>query len=231
VGERPREPPRPTLIKTLPKSSALAEIHQHPPRRPNLWLDFVSQSLHLSRPMNSMSVHQEETLSAARHLCEGWAQVLDLARAWQKESPDDPRAFYYLALGHSGLGQFVQAETAYRRALELDPSDINLWHKLGRLLYEHRNRPLDGIRCVEQALKLDPAQKVAWSNLAEMVGRLGHHVHAMMFADRALELDSQFVEAYLHKGAAARALGKKEILRDVCSALGAIPPEKFCRTM
>lgn len=177
-----------------------------------------------------MSVHQEEKLCAARRLCEGWAQVLDLARAWRKERPDDPRAFYYLALGHTGLGQFVQAETAYRRALELDPSDMDLWHRLGRLLYEHLNRPVDGIRCVEQALKLDPARKVGWSSLAEMVGRLGHHAHALMFADRALELDPHFVEAHLHKGAAARALGKKEILRDVCSALGAIPLEKFCRS-
>jgi tetratricopeptide (TPR) repeat protein len=179
--------------------------------------------------MNFMTVDQEEKLSATRHLCEGWAQVLDLARSWQKENPDDPRAFYYQALGHSGLGQFVQAETAYRRALELDPSDIKTWTNLGELLYDHLKRPLDGIRCIEQALKLDPAHKVGWANLADMVGRLGHHNHALAFADRALDLDSQFVEAYLHKGAAARALGKKEILREVCGALGSIPPEKFCR--
>jgi tetratricopeptide (TPR) repeat protein len=179
--------------------------------------------------MNSMSVYQEDKLSAARHLCEGWAQVLGHARLWRKESPDDPRAFYYLALGHSGLGQYVQAETAYRRALELDASDTKIWNSLGRLLYENLNRPMDGIRCVEQALKLDPTHKVGWATLADMVGRLGHHTHALTFADRALELDSQFVEAYLHKGAAARALGKNDILREVCNALSGIPPEKFCR--
>ena len=88
-----------------------------------------------------------------------------------------------------GLGQFVQAETAYRRALELDPSDIKTWTNLGELLYDHLKRPLDGIRCIEQALKLDPAHKVGWANLADMVGRLGHHNHALAFADRALELD------------------------------------------
>jgi tetratricopeptide (TPR) repeat protein len=194
-------------------------------------LDFFAQPVHLSPPMNSTSVDCEEEIRTARRLCEAgdWPGLLDFARAWQQKSPEDYNAFYYLALGHSGLGQYVQAETAYRRALALDESDPKVWSNLGGLLYERLKKPLDGIRCVEQALKLNPTHKLGWANLACMVGRLGHHQHAMAFADRALALDSQFVEAYLHKGAAARALGKNEVLREVCGALSAIPPEKFQR--
>jgi tetratricopeptide (TPR) repeat protein len=181
--------------------------------------------------MNSTLVDTEEECRAARRLCEAgaWFEVLNFAQAWQKQSPEDYKAFYYLALGHAGLGQFVQAETAYRRALALDDTDAKVWSNLGGLLYEHLKKPLDGIRCVEQSLKLNPDHKLGWANLAYMVGRLGHHHHAMTFADRALALDSQFVEAYLHKGAAARALGKNEVLREVCGALSALPPEKFQR--
>jgi tetratricopeptide (TPR) repeat protein len=127
------------------------------------------------------------------------------------------------------LGQYLQAETAYRRALELDDFDANTWSNLGGLLYEHLNRPVEGIRCVEKALKLNPEHKLGWANLAYMVGRLGHHQHAIAFADRALALDAMLVEAYLHKGAAAQALGKDDLLRDVCLALSTIPPEKFHR--
>jgi tetratricopeptide (TPR) repeat protein len=168
---------------------------------------------------------------AARKLCDAgaWPELIEFAREWQQQSDEEPKVFYYLALGHSGLGQFVQAETAYRRALELDDSDANTWSNLGGLLYEHLNRPVDGIRCVEKALKLNPEFKLGWANLAYMVGRLGHHQHAIAFADRALALDAHLVEAYLHKGAAARALGKNEVLRDVCSGLSAIPVEKFRR--
>lgn len=181
--------------------------------------------------MNSGSVNLEEESVVARRLCEAgaWFQVIEHAQAWQKESPDDYKAFYYMALGHAGLGQFVQAETAYRRALALDDSDAKVWTNLGGLLYDRLNRPVDGIRCVERALKLDPAHKLGWSNLAGMAGRLGYHDRAIMFADRAIALDPHYVEAHLHKGAAARALKRKEVLREVCDALSAIPPEKFRR--
>jgi tetratricopeptide (TPR) repeat protein len=181
--------------------------------------------------MSSTPVDTEEESRIARRLCEAgeWREVLDFAQSWQRESPGDYKAFYYLALGHTGLGQFVQAETAYRQALGLDNSDAKVWSNLGGLLYEHLNRQVDGIRCVEHALKLNPEHKLGWANLAFMVGRLGHHHQAMTFADRALALDAELVEAYLHKGAAARALGRNEVLREVCHALSAIPAEKFHR--
>jgi len=177
------------------------------------------------------TVDGTDEVRAARKLCEAgeWSELIAFAREWRHESHEEPKVFYYLALGHAGLGQFLQAETAYRRALELDDSDADTWSNLGGLLYEHLNKPVDGIRCVEQALKLKPDHKLGWANLAYMVGRLGHHQHAIAFADRALALDAYFVEAYLHKGAAARALGKNEVLREVCAGLGAIPAEKFRR--
>jgi tetratricopeptide (TPR) repeat protein len=181
--------------------------------------------------MNSVMVNHEEQLRTVRRLCEAgeWSQVLDFAREWQTDSPDDHRPFYYMALGHSGLGQFIQADTAYRRALALNNSDPIIWRNLATLLFKHLKRPRDGIACMARALELDPDHKVGWYSLAGMVGRLGNHQQAIAFADRALALDPLFVEAHLQKGVAAQALGKKDVLRDVCNALSAIPPEKFRR--
>jgi len=180
--------------------------------------------------VNSTTVIADE-VHAARHLCETgeWPELLDFARRWQKNRPDDYLAFFYLAIAHTEIGQFMQADTVYRQALALNDSDAKVWGNLGELLYRRLRRRPEGIRCMEQSLKLDPTDKLAWANLAYMVGRLGHHDQAVNFADRALALDSQFVEAYLLKGTAALALGKTEVLREVCSALSAIPPEKFRR--
>jgi tetratricopeptide (TPR) repeat protein len=178
-----------------------------------------------------MATISEENSKHAREMCEQnlWQEVLAFAEKWRAENPSDHKAHFYLGLGHSGLGQFVQAETAYRRALEIDPSDVKVWNNLAKILFENLQRPKDGILCIEQALKLSPGNKLGWSNLAVMVGELGLHDRAMIYADRAIALDPKFVEAHLHKAAAARALGKMEIVREVCAALAAIEPEKFRR--
>ena len=65
------------------------------------------------------------------------------------------------------------AETAYRGALALETTDARVWNNLGGLLYEKLLRPSEGIHCLEQGLKMDPHNKLAWSNLATMVGRWG----------------------------------------------------------
>ena len=89
---------------------------------------------------------------------------------------------------------------------------------------------MDAIRCMERAMGLEPQNKLGWSNLASMVGRLGRHEKALEFAGRALALDPEMVEAHLHKAAAARALGKMEIVRETSEKLAAIEAEKFRRS-
>jgi tetratricopeptide (TPR) repeat protein len=181
--------------------------------------------------MSAVNFNTEEKSAHARALCEKglWPDVLDFAQKWHAENPGDPKALFYLGLGFSGLGQFVQAETSYRRALKIDPSDAKVWNNLAKILFENLQRPRDGISCIEQILKLDPGNKLGWSNLAVMVGELGMHEKALLYADRAITIDPEFVEAYVHKATAARALGKTEIVREVSDKLAVIETDKFRR--
>ena len=181
--------------------------------------------------MSALNFNSEEKSAQARALCEKglWPEVLDFAKKWRDENPADHKALFYMGLGFSGLGQFVQAETAYRRSLKIDSSDPKVWNNLAKILFENLKRPKDGILCIEQMLKLDPGNKLAWSNLAVMVGELGMHDKAMLYADHAITIDPKFVEAYLHKAAAARALGKTEVIKEVSDKLASIELEKFHR--
>jgi tetratricopeptide (TPR) repeat protein len=182
--------------------------------------------------MSAANFNKEEKSAHARAMCEKglWPEVLDFAQKWHAENPVDYNALFYMGLGFSGRGQFVQAETAYRRALKIDSSEPKVWNNLAKILFENLKRPKDGILCIEQVLKLDPGNKLAWSNLAVMVGELGMHDKAMLYADHAITIDPKFVEAYLHKAAAAHALGKMEVAKEVCDALATIEAEKFRRS-
>jgi tetratricopeptide (TPR) repeat protein len=197
----------------------------------SLQLSLATAGLGLENRVNGMVIISEEKIRQARALCEQglWDEVLAYAEKWQVECPEDHKALFYAGLGFTGLGQYRQAETAYRQALKIDDTDAKVWNNLGGILFEHLRRPQDGVHCIEQTLKLNPDNKLGWANLAAMVGRLGQHEQAMTCADRAIALDPHLIEAHLYKAAAARALGKTEIVREVCEILAAIDPKKFRR--
>ena len=173
----------------------------------------------------------EDKIQQARGLCEqaAWTELLKLARDWHAEDPRDAKALFYRGVALAATGRFVEAETIYRLALGIDPADFKTWNNLAGVLYESLDKPMDAIRCMEEAMKLEPQNKLGWSNLASMVGRLGRHEKALEFAGRALALDPQMVEALLHKAAAAKALGKAEIVREVSETLATVGAEKFRR--
>ena len=176
-----------------------------------------------------MASSSEEKIKAVRELCDKglWPDALAFAQKWHAENPTDAKALFFQGVALAATGRFVEAETTYRRALKLDAADFKTWNNLAGVLFDSLDKPLDAIRCMERALKLEPQNKLGWSNLASMVGRLGRHEKALEFAGRALALDPKMVEALLHKAAAARALGKTEIVQEVSRALAAIEAEKF----
>jgi tetratricopeptide (TPR) repeat protein len=167
----------------------------------------------------------------ARALCEQglWPDALTFARTWQTETPAEAKAFFYEGVALAALGKFVEAETAYYRALALDENDFKIWNNLAALLFDALKQPAEGAKCLAQAMQIDPGNKLGWANLASMNGQLGRHREALECAERALALDPQMVEAHLHRARAAQALGKPEIVRAASEALAQVPPEKFKR--
>ena len=182
--------------------------------------------------MNRVMPARPDQVARIRSLCERglWRDVLAQARQWQADEPEDAKAFFYQGVALAASGRFVEAERSYRRALALDAEDFKTWNNLAALLFENLNRQAEGEQCLAQALKLDPGNKLGWANLAGMNGHLGRHALVLAYAERALALDPQMVEAQLHRARAAQMLGKKDLLQSACEALARLPPEKFQRT-
>src|SRR4051812_11296094 len=174
---------------------------------------------------------QTRIQSAREHCKNGaWAELLAYTDAWRAAQPDDAKAPFFRGMALAGLGRYLEAEAMYRQALERDPRDFKAWNNLAGILFESMQRPVDAIHCMERAMKIEPHNKLGWANLASMLGQLGRHEKALEFANRALALDPHMVEAHLHKAAAAKALGKTEIIKEVSQALASIEAGKFKRS-
>jgi tetratricopeptide (TPR) repeat protein len=179
----------------------------------------------------SRIVPGEQRADHARRLCEkqNWPMVLEFTLDWQLDDPGDARALLYQGIALAATNRLMEAESCYRRALQLDSGDFKTWNNLAALLFEKLNRHAEGAQCLAQALKLNPDNTLGWANLASMNGQLGRHAQALECAERALALDPQMVEAHLHRARAAQLLGKPEIVRAASEALAKLPLEKFQR--
>src|SRR3954471_5310932 len=126
----------------------------------------------------------ENQIKAARKFCEegDWAGLLKFAQAWHENDSDEAKAFFYRGIALASLGRFAEAEASYRLALVKDPKDFKIWNNLAGILFDAMDRPADAARCLEQGLKIEPENKLGWSNLASMAGRMGHHQKALTFA-------------------------------------------------
>jgi len=178
-----------------------------------------------------MERNSEDRARRAEEMCAAalWPEVLAFAQHWHEEDSRNHRAFYYIGLGLRGMGQPAQAETAFRRALAMDPTDFEIWEQLAELLSKNLRRPAEGVRCLRRALKINPRHKLGWLQLAALADDMGSHLKALECAEQAIALDPKLVEAYLRKAAAARALGRLDLVKDACRRLAAIEPEYFRR--
>jgi O-antigen ligase len=97
-------------------------------------------------------------------------------------SPDDPRIWaawgeLYAHWGEVEPGRYVQAEAAYRRALELAPN-VATYHTALGLVLAKQDRLEEGMAELERAVALDATDWVAYRHLASLYQVLGRDAEA-----------------------------------------------------
>ncbi len=105
-------------------------------------------------------------------------------------APADPQAYDYLGLSLEALGDFAQAESAYRMGLARNSGprfDPMLHYNYGRFLAKH-GKLADAKSHLDEAVKLSPAVRAVHYERAKLSERLGDLAGARSHAERALQL-------------------------------------------
>ncbi len=115
----------------------------------------------------------------------------DCARAWYERG----------ALIYDDPARYEEAETAYRQAMELDPSDAWSWNGLGILLSDDPARYDEAEAAYRKAMELDPTDADYWNNLGYLLADdPARHDEAEAAYRKAIELDPTYAAPWNNLG-------------------------------
>ena len=95
-----------------------------------------------------------------------------------------------LASAYIGRSRFREAETAYWKAIKVDPTFADPWNGLGNLLTGHLRRYEEAEAAYRKAIEIDPTSAYPWHNLGNLLkNHLRQYEEAERAYRKAIELD------------------------------------------
>jgi tetratricopeptide (TPR) repeat protein len=164
---------------------------------------------------------------------ESQRQRLERCQRQVEEKPDSGSAHFNLGLAYTRSGRVKQAEEAYLKALELDPTLVQAWVNIGGV----RLLRWDFHGCLEanqEAVRLQGDLVEAHYNMGQAYLYLNDPDNLLACCKRVLELERDHAAAHYHAAVASLALkdlGAAERHLGQATKLGHQPPQEFLRAM
>lgn len=130
---------------------------------------------------------------------------------------------YRIGETYFALQQYLKAETAYNKAVELMPDYPDFLNKQAAALTA-MGKQTEAFRIFERIIKLEPNFKEAYCNLAYLTMIRGNYRQADTLLSQALALDPDYEQAYLNRSILYMQLNKKEEARKALSHLLSLDP-------
>jgi len=121
-----------------------------------------------------------------------------------KELPEPKTATEWFNMGwwrQVEFDQAVEAEAAYREAIQMDPTYAHPWNNLGNLLIKPLARYEEAEAAYRRAIELAPTYALPWNNLGNLLkAPMGRYGDAETAYRRAIELDPAYTLAWNNLG-------------------------------
>lgn len=114
---------------------------------------------------------------------------------------ESARALFEHAMILENNRDIVAAEAAYRKAIELDPTDTRSWNLLGTLIAEDATRQAEAETVFRKAIETSPANSWSWASLGNLLAKdMTRHDEAESSFRLAIKLDSTNMWPYMFLG-------------------------------
>lgn len=117
------------------------------------------------------------------------------------EKIDTAEEYVQVAYRHERAAEYPQAVAAYRKSLELDENQANVWYDLG-VAYSALDQASEAIDAYTRSIRLDETSARTYNNRAAAYARLKQYDKAIEDCSRAIELDPDDFLAWRNRGLA-----------------------------
>jgi len=121
---------------------------------------------------------------------EMWEERLSQCLARLESEPDHPVGNKFAGRLLANLGRFDEASGYFRRALAVEPRDVEGWYYLG-MAASMVDEPETLNEAVRQLAALAPTDALSLARSAVLLCRSGDHHGGLSLAERALSLDAE----------------------------------------
>jgi tetratricopeptide (TPR) repeat protein len=177
--------------KTEPARAAYLKVVAADPRHPNANLQLAQMSVAAKRGqaalryLNRLPSREQGTLpvqllrAQALYLSGQQAAATDLLAQVEKQAPADPQVAFSIGLIFVDWQRYADAENAFTRALDADPTNFDMLYNLG-LAAQHAGHLTRALEVYRVALKQRPNDADCLFNLAAIYTQTGHSDEAIV---------------------------------------------------
>lgn len=155
---------------------------------------------------------EEETFSYMADVClakKDYSCAIDNINKLIELEPGSSLNYFRLGVAFEGLGKLDEAEGAYRKAIGLDPFNVDALNNLGNLMAIRGNLK-ESLNLLKKAKSLMPESPSILLNLGVTYAQLGDYDEALRHIDGALKLNPNLAEAWFNKGLILLQAGMKD---------------------
>jgi tetratricopeptide (TPR) repeat protein len=111
-------------------------------------------------------------------------------------------------------GNMVAAEAKLRRALKIEDKNYSVINELALICIENK-RYEESLDLLLQAEKIKPNDNIILNNIGNLYSYLGNFSLALEYLEKSIQIDSNYLPAFINLGAALNHLGKDKELFDL----------------
>ncbi|MCZ6526944.1 MAG: tetratricopeptide repeat protein [Gammaproteobacteria bacterium] len=140
---------------------------------------------------------------------------------------DDTNANFHYNLANVLLesGEDDKAEAHYRRALDLDPEQLDAWVNLGVLLCR-TDRLTAAVDCFKRAMQVQPESMQALENLSQCLAKLGRDDEAEQCFQELLQVQPDNLDAWIGLVCVTHRLGRKQAALELADQVQQNTPQQ-----